>query len=356
MSVKGEMLNYIVLSMAMGVLCAPIFHYPTPNAPRINRARFSLQQHTPNSTIRSKINSASESLDGKVLGKGGWNYRVIDAIIARRRMSRLEPNFLQNAVEVLNLHSLMNIPKRNSERRQRDYSSLTVSKSSVSSSMHRPYEEFFNGFVFNGSNVREFLQHVQTMNAARYRPDEEEWPTDSSRAIDFVNVLKKKRRKKRQWNGRKYGYTSRRQKREEIFFTGSYYPETAEDIVKRVLKQREEQENEEDEAAGRPKRVSLKGAKKGVAASALNIKNAILPFLNASRNWLANTPTVEKTNDTAKVFFYNLTALDELYKLYYVCLEEKKKSYMSTLGHPMENVEHMLVTSSQQITLKCHTW
>lgn len=354
MSVKGEMLNYIVLSMAMGVLCAPIFHYPTPNAHRINRARFNLHQHTPNSTIRRKINAASESIDGKAVGNGGWNYRVIDSIIARRRMSRLEPNFLQQAVEVLNLHSLMNMPisKKNSERR------LTVSKSSVSSSIRSPYEEFFNSFVFTGSNVGEFMQHVQTMSAARYRPDEEEWDTDSTKdatvAIDYLNVLKTKRRRKRQWNGRKYGFMSRRRKREEIMFTGSYYPESAEDIVKRVLKQREEQENAEDEAAGRPKRVSFKG--KRIALSDFSLKSAILPFLNASRNWLANTPEEIKTNDTAKVFFYNLTALDGLYKLYYACMAEKKKFYMSTLGHPMQNVEHMLVTSFQQITLKCHTW
>lgn len=356
--------------MAMVAHCAPVFRDPAINATENlfsgRFSRISRQRGAPKSNRHKIRPTASELLDGRAVGNDGW--------------SQYEPNFLQGQVEgTLNLNNLIDkkdLSQRRQPYAQRSRSGLTVNNVPVSGkpSMYCSHNEFPDGFVFDVSNEGKLAHYserlVETMNAFRYSPirdaeDSQLGSTKKSAAgtIDYLDVLKAKKHRP---NDRQSGSKFRRQKRAEaIVFADSYYPETAEEIVNRVLlqKQREQQEANDDYDSDNRLKGDDDSMNPGISISYLSsiasrslqdIQKTLLPMLNSTRNFLSNKPT--NGTVSAKAFVYDLPLLSKQYELYYQCLKLKRDWYLYTLGRPMENIEQLLVSSSEQVVLKCHTW
>lgn len=240
-----------------------------------------------------------------------------------------------------------------------------------------------------------FTQHLGTLQALSFRPRPPGNDTDAAnggkRRIriaekDFVDLLKRK-----DSTGKVRRRRKRRKKRLVEFYDPAYASSPEEAVsqyldrlkIEQAMAEEEEEKQEvtgeESETRNRQKRIMgiapkvirphtgdatilllpvNIGAKLPFQGVQMVLQNIMIPFLQAGRALLAGESIYgPKANVTeVKVLGYNYTNLLRYYKMYYECLEIKKKFYVETVGQPMTNIQDVMFQGGERVTLDCHTW
>lgn len=272
------------------------------------------------------------------------------------------------------------------------------------------YQTMVEAFDYGRFGGGLFTQHLGTLQALRWRPRAPGNDTGAANGgkrrtrttgKDFLDLLK---RKDSTGKGRRMR-RKRRQKRLVEFYDPAYASNPEEAVSRYLDRLKTEQamaEEEEEEAAEekeknkrrleeeetweeesetwerqervagtaprvvRPKYADAKilmpsnvALKDPSRPKETMLKKIMIPFLQGARGWLSGEKqSAFKQNKTAevKVIGYNYTNLMRYYKMYYECLQVKKKYYEETVGEPMANIQDVMVQGGERVVLECHSW